>query len=75
MYSELLNKKNNMDGLQLLHLLDTKSVDCAFLDPQYRGLLDSLNYGDEGIGRAQRRCELQQMDTATINGFVKIFLF
>lgn len=45
----LLNRKNIMDGLQLLGLICDHSLKVVFFDPQYRGVLDKLKYGNEGV--------------------------
>ena len=66
----LLNYKNKIDGLVLLKGIDTESVKVAFFDPQYRGVLDKLSYGNEGVGRGKARCSLQQMDLGTIIKFI-----
>ena len=42
-----VNKKNLTDGLNLLADINDKSVKVSFFDPQYRGILDKLNYGNE----------------------------
>lgn len=51
--------------------LPTLSFPCAFFDPQYRGVLDHLGYGNEGVQRGQKRSELAQMDDNTIHAFIK----
>ena len=51
-----------MDGIQFLSLLPDESISAAFLDPQYRGVLDKLAYGNEGKGRGKERAALQQMN-------------
>jgi len=66
----LLNHKNKIDGLVLLKGIDTESVKVAFFDPQYRGVLDKLSYGNEGVGRGKARSSLQQMDLGTIIKFI-----
>lgn len=66
----LLNYKNKIDGLILLKGIDTESVKVAFFDPQYRGVLDKLSYGNEGVGRGKARSSLQQMDLGTIIKFI-----
>lgn len=66
----LLNYKNKIDGLVLLKSIDTESVKAAFFDPQYRGVLDKLSYGNEGVGRGKARSSLQQMDLGTIIKFI-----
>ena len=64
------NHKNHGDGLDLLAATADSSVKAAFLDPQYRGVLDKLNYGDEGHGRGQARAALPQMGDEQIARFV-----
>ena len=53
------NKRLKMDGLEFLSLLPERCIPVAFLDPQYRGVLDKLAYGNEGKGRGKARCEAQ----------------
>lgn len=55
-----LNARNKGDGLKLLTSLDSDSVPLVFFDPQYRGVLDKLKYGNEGE-RQKRRAALPQM--------------
>jgi len=50
-----------MDGLTLLKSLENNSVSLVFFDPQYRGVLDKMNYGNEGE-RQIKRSKLIQMD-------------
>lgn len=57
-----LNSKNKANGLDLLRSLKDKTIKTAFFDPQYRGVLDKLKYGNEGKGRGKARCDLPQMD-------------
>ncbi|MDD9808498.1 MAG: site-specific DNA-methyltransferase [Thaumarchaeota archaeon] len=66
----LLNRANRMDGLDMLRMLDDGSVDAAFFDPQYRGILDKMRYGNEGRSRGRARSRLAQMDEATIATFL-----
>lgn len=66
-----LNARMKMDGLKMLGKLPAESIPVAFFDPQYRGVLDKLSYGNEGEGRGQRRCALKQMSESTIADFVK----
>lgn len=65
------NTRMKMDGLKFLELLPKASIPVAFFDPQYRGVLDKLSYGNEGKKRSQRRCALQQMSEADIAKFVQ----
>ncbi len=67
----LPNFRNKADGLNLLASLSDKSIRTAFFDPQYRGVLDKLSYGNEGVNRAKARCNLTQMDELTIKRFIK----
>ncbi len=66
-----LNKRMKMDGLKFLSKLPDSAIPVAFFDPQYRGILDKMSYGNEGIGRSQRRCALQQMTEPTIAEFIR----
>lgn len=70
MQTELFNRKNKMNGLHLLAQTDSQSVKAVFFDPQYRGVLDKLQYGNEGVGRGKGRCSLPQMDESTIKNFL-----
>lgn len=65
------NYKNLADGLDLMSTINSGTVKTAFFDPQYRGVLDKLQYGNEGKGRGKARCDLQQMDEETIINFIK----
>ena len=65
-----LNKKLIMDGYSLLLFLDNSSVDACFFDPQYRGIIDAMKYGNEGE-RQKGRAKLPQMDEATIIKFLE----
>lgn len=66
-----LNKRNKADGLDLLSNINDSTIATAFFDPQYRGVLDKLKYGNEGKQRGKTRAQLQQMDEATIISFIK----
>lgn len=66
-----LNTRMKMDGLRLLSKLPADSVPVAFLDPQYRGVLDKLAYGNEGRSRGRARCALKQMPEETIVRFAR----
>lgn len=65
------NQQNEANGLDLLAELENGSISAAFFDPQYRGVLDKLKYGNEGAGRGKARCSLIQMDDETITGFIR----
>lgn len=66
-----INYKNKTDGLDLLSNIKDNTISCAFFDPQYRGVLDKLKYGNEGESRGKARCSLQQMDEEQIIKFIK----
>ena len=65
-----LNAPNVMDGRDLLASLEPDSVAAAFFDPQYRGVLDKMKYGNEGVSRGQARAALPQMSEDVIREFV-----
>jgi len=66
----LFNSKLKMDGLVLLKSLENNSVSAVFFDPQYRGVLDKMNYGNEGE-RQIERSKLVQMGEKKIISFVR----
>ena len=68
--NELINRKNKMNGLDLLDLLDKESIKVTFFDPQYRGVLDKLSYGNEGKSRGKDRSALPQMSQEIIFEFL-----
>lgn len=66
-----LNFKNRVDGLVLLNNIKDSKIKVSFFDPQYRGVLDKLKYGNEGKNRGKARHDLQQMSEETIISFIK----
>lgn len=66
-----INHKNKIDGLELLNQIEDNSIKVGFLDPQYRGILDKMKYGNEGEERGKERCDLPQMDFPLIQKFLK----
>ena len=60
-----------MDGLDFLAQLPDACIAAAFFDPQYRGVLDKLGYGNEGVLRGQKRSALPQMTSDTIAEFIR----
>ena len=66
-----LNQRNRLDGLELLKRLNDNAIRAVFFDPQYRGVLDKLKYGNEGVSRGQARCALPQMSQETIAAFIR----
>lgn len=67
---KFLNKKNKMNGLDLLEQIEDESLKIIFFDPQYRGILDKMSYGNEGVSRGKVRSELPQMTDDIIEKFI-----
>lgn len=65
-----LNQRNVCDGLELLAALEPEVVPLCIFDPQYRGILDKMQYGNEGVSRGQARSGLPQMSEKTIADFI-----
>ena len=65
------NKRLKKDGLNFLSKLPTVTFPVAFFDPQYRGVLDKLAYGNEGKSRGKERANLPQMSEKLIHQFIK----
>ena len=69
--SELkLNSMLEMDGLEFLSMLPGISFPVVFFDPQYRGILDKMSYGNEVKQRGKRRSSLLQMTEQKIKEFI-----
>ncbi|CAM2906884.1 DNA methyltransferase [Helicobacter burdigaliensis] len=68
--ANLLNKNLNICGLELLKKIENNTIALCFFDPQYRGVLEKLNYGNEGE-RQKGRAKLVQMSEETIINFIK----
>lgn len=65
-----LNKRLKMDGLKFLRKIDESVIPTVFFDPQYRGILNKLKYGNEKSGKSKRRAELEQMSEENISQFL-----
>lgn len=65
-----MNAKNHADGLVLISDIKDSCISAAFFDPQYRGILDKLKYGNEGKLRGKSRSSLPQMDETIIIRFI-----
>ena len=65
------NTRLRMDGLEFLSKIPSGVIPVAFLDPQYRGVLDKLAYGNEGKQRGQKRAALVQMPEDVIGRFIR----
>jgi len=66
-----VNERVKQEGILFLLSLPSGSIPCAFFDPQYRGVLDKMNYGNEGVSRQMERSALTQMDEKTICRFIR----
>lgn len=64
------NARNRMDGVALLRSLRDDEARLAFFDPQYRGVLDQLAFGNEG-SRQVERARLPQMSDDDVAFFVE----
>ena len=64
------NHPNIADGLILMHDILDCSVKAAVFAPQYRGVLDKLHYGNEGLSRGKMCSSLPQMNDDTISAFI-----
>ncbi len=64
------NFRNKIDGIDLMRQPASGSIKVVFFDPQYRGILDKMHYGNEGVNRGQQRSALVQMSEATIIRFL-----
>ena len=65
------NARLKLDGLELLGRLPAAAIPAAFFDPQYRGVLDHLAYGNEGETRGKARAALPQMSEQLIAQFTR----
>lgn len=60
-----------MSGLPFLKSLPDNKAAVCFFDPQYRGILDKMKYGNEGKNRGKERSSLSQMSESLIKKFIK----
>ena len=65
-----LDTRQRMNGLTLLDKIENDVVPLVFFDPQYRGVLDKLDYGNEGE-RQIERSEMKQMSEEIICEFIE----
>lgn len=42
------------DGIDFMRTIAPASIKCVFFDPQYRGVLDKMSYGNEGARQKER---------------------
>lgn len=65
-----LPERSFCDGREFLSMIPEGEAACCFFDPQYRGVMDRMNYGNEG-SRQKGRAELSQMPDDMIVEFVR----
>jgi site-specific DNA-methyltransferase (adenine-specific) len=65
----VLDQPQCMNGLDLLRGLPDSSIPLTFFDPQYRSVLNKLNYGNEGE-RQKHRALIPPMDETMIAAFI-----
>lgn len=65
-----LNYKNCCNGLDLLSSLNDETISASYFDPQYRGIMEKLDYGNEGA-RQSGRAQLEQMSESLIEDFIE----
>jgi site-specific DNA-methyltransferase (adenine-specific) len=64
-----VNERQQMNGIDLFAAMPDRIASLVFLDPQYRAILDQLDYGNEGA-RQKGRAKLPQMSESDIAFFV-----
>jgi site-specific DNA-methyltransferase (adenine-specific) len=65
-----LNARQQMNGVDLFEALPDRIASLVVIDPQYRGIMDKLAYGNEGE-RQKGRAALPQMSDSDIAFFVQ----
>lgn len=65
-----VNTPNICDANFFLKAIKSEIVKLCFFDPQYRGIMDKMQYGNEG-DRQKGRCALNQMSTTYIISIIK----
>ena len=65
-----INRRNHVNGLKFMKMLKDSSISAAFLDPQYRGVYEKMQYGNESTSRNYRRVEKPQMTNDIITTFI-----
>lgn len=66
-----INKKNKINWLYLLDIIEKESIKITFFDPQYRWILDKMWYWNEWKKRGKNRSDLPQMSEEIIEDFLK----
>ena len=65
-----INDINILNGLELLNSINDSVITASFFDPQYRGIMEKMRYGNEGA-RQKERAELKQMGEELIQEFIE----
>src|SRR4051794_6364936 len=65
-----INKPNILNGLELLKSVNDGVITASFFDPQYRGIMEKMKYGNEG-SRQKERAGLMQMSDELIQEFIE----
>lgn len=65
------NHRNKINGMNILKDMNDEVIATVFFDPQYRGVLDKLKYGNEGKERGRKRSQLPQMTEQDIQEFIR----
>jgi site-specific DNA-methyltransferase (adenine-specific) len=60
-----------MDGLALLKWMTHSTANLVIFDPQYRGVLNKLKYGNEGVQRERERARLPTLNEYQIARFIE----
>ena len=71
MNCETFDTPQTGNGLELLAELQDNSIPLCIFDPQYRGLLDKMSYGNEGKGRGKASSKFPAMTEDTIKDFLQ----
>lgn len=65
------NARQKLNGITLLKWIRPNTADMVVFDPQYRGILDKLRYGNEGVSRERDRAALPAMKEYQIARFIE----
>lgn len=65
-----MDKPLKMDGLKMLSKIPGGTIPAAFFDPQYRGVYEHMQYGNEKTSRNYKRVLIPQMTDEVISKFV-----
>ena len=69
-----LNQKNRYDGLDLLAGIELATLPLCIFDPQYRGILDKMRYGNECVTRGRKRAQVSRAQGGNADGGATFFV-